>query len=333
MELQKTPVTGGIGILHRVKDGKHRYEVDTVFNENTGLFMRKGDQLLKINDSDMQDLTPREFADLLSSGNPMLRIHHAGADHPMKAPEKTGDFRAVFKEDTVLTFSMDMAMDLDLQVEDDGCDQDELEAGLLVELVGTCVEMVLGRGCGHGETCQKCSSTSCSLKDLVVMSEDARVEAVEPCDLKRQDTETKAIVNLLYERFLSYKTTKSQNKAILKGKKDITIYYYEQINVGPYEGIPVVLNFTDTKLFLQCSKTYDGVHLSVVECEKDLECISKSDKEMGFVFFMKGNRSEEHTFESANCKGWFVEATSTTKVDAAETTEPMKSLYFLIQEC
>ena len=40
---KNTPVTGGVGILHRVKDGKHHYEVDTVFKDGkdkTRFFMR-----------------------------------------------------------------------------------------------------------------------------------------------------------------------------------------------------------------------------------------------------------------------------------------------------
>ncbi|XP_062383781.1 uncharacterized protein LOC134071176 [Sardina pilchardus] len=316
MELQ-TPVSGGVGILHRVRDGKHHYEVDTVFNENREFFTRQGDQLLKINDLDMQDLTPREFAELLSSGNPMLRIHHAGVEHPKKAPEKTGDFWSVFKEDTVLTFSMDMAVEPDLQGESDGCDQDELEVGLLVELLGPCVEMVLGRGCGHGESCQAC---------VVVMSKAARVEAVKPCDLKKNNEVNNKAIRSLHQGFLSHQT----NKAILKRRKEnITIYYYESIDSSD-KGIPVVLNFTGTKKFLQCSRTDDGVHLSVVECKTDLEFICKGDNEMAFVFFMIANTSEEHTFESANCEGMFVKATSEHTVDAAEKVEPMDSLYFLI---
>ncbi|XP_062384037.1 uncharacterized protein LOC134071375 [Sardina pilchardus] len=322
MELQ-TPVSGGVGILHRVKDGKHHYEVDTVFNENRQFFTRQGDQLLKINDLDMQDLTPREFAELLSSGNPMLRIHHAGVEHPKKAPEKTGDFWSVFKEDTVLTFSMDMAVEPDLQGESDGCDQDELEVGLLVELLGPCVEMVLGRGGGHGESCQDC---------VVVMSKAARVEAVLPCFKRTKEEQTEAIKNAFTEgkvednMFLSYRTTKA---SLTTTKKKITIYYYRPRPTDEqHKGRPVVLNFTGTKKFLQCSRTDDGVHLSVVECEKDLESICISDQEMAFVFFMKEERSDVRTFESANCEGRFIEATSPRTVDAVDAVDKAASHYF-----
>lgn len=46
---------------------------------------------------------------------------------------------------------------------------------------------------------------------------------------------------------------------------NVTIYYYESDQVDENEkGVPVVLNFTNTNKYLHCSKTENGVNISVM---------------------------------------------------------------------
>ncbi|KAG5261697.1 hypothetical protein AALO_G00287330 [Alosa alosa] len=85
------------------------------------------------------------------------------------------------------------------------------------------------------------------LEDSVLMPNGAGIETEEKVD---------AVMSCRYDKFLSAKTP----KAILKDTKN---------KGGSDKGMRVVLNFTGSHNFLQCSKSDAGVHLSVVTCKDE----------------------------------------------------------------
>lgn len=87
---------------------------------------------------------------------------------------KPGDLSPFKKEDTVLSFCLNMSRDEEchggeeVEVYDDG-DQDDGFL-LLVEMLDTSMSVVRGRGCEHGKTCKDCGGTDCNLDEVVMMS-------------------------------------------------------------------------------------------------------------------------------------------------------------------
>jgi len=68
-------------------------------------------------------------------------------------------------------------------------------------------------------------------------------------------------------------------------------------------------------------------------CDKTCLKLIRSQDEwaLAFLFYMKGLRSNERRFESALCRGWFIqmlEHTDTVRVAEAEDEGP--SFYFII---
>ncbi|XP_029987070.1 uncharacterized protein LOC115417202 [Sphaeramia orbicularis] len=111
----------------------------------------------------------------------------------------------------------------------------------------------------------------------------------------------------------------------------ITIYYYKS-DFKKFRGIPVVLNFTGSDCFLKCSKEEERILLQVEVCEKQkLQKISKSDEgTLSFVFYMKGDRTDDRTFESALHLGWFIQIVNTDSVEVTEKERPEEDNHFRV---
>ncbi|XP_031414740.1 uncharacterized protein cltrn [Clupea harengus] len=339
--MEDLPVNGGVTILHTsIGNGKHHYEVETFLKDQkakNGFCMRRGDTLLKINGLDLQDLSPEMFAEKLSEASPMLTVHQSSPEHPVDIQCKPGDLSPFKKEDTVLSFCLNMSRDEEchggeeVEVYDDG-DQDDGFL-LLVEMLDTSMSVVRGRGCEHGKTCKDCGGTDCNLDEVVMMSKKVSLVSKEiPDFLHDKVQENMALESLMTHMFVN----PSGNQTTLKPKlAKITIYYYQSDHVdGRFKGVPVVLNFSGTDKFLRCCRHPDcqEATVSVMPYEKSkLKCISKEDDEsFPFVFYMKEEQSKERIFESAHCENWFIHSTENRLM-----LKPQKQLddsfYFLIR--
>uniref|UniRef100_A0AAY4C6I7 Interleukin-1 n=1 Tax=Denticeps clupeoides TaxID=299321 RepID=A0AAY4C6I7_9TELE len=297
--LKKLPARGGVAINHNFKDGKNYYEVEAVLHTKNSQFLRKGDKLLKINGVALDALTPTQFAQLLAKPSPLLTIHQNHEDPSTGTSQEPGALHPYFKEDTDITFCLEMTNNLeDTHFEDcpetgveSDFDQDHLDNLLLVAMIDASVSVVTSRACDHGEQCTDCKSTKCSIDDMVLLSHNVtlgRNGHTFSCLLATNLT----IVDCQYSNISL-----------------ITIYYYQTDCVdGDFKGSPVVLNFSGTELFLKCSKRGDKAILSVEPCEKKkLKWITMDDSEtLQFLFYMVANSGKEHHFESASCPGWFI---------------------------
>ncbi|XP_062384036.1 uncharacterized protein LOC134071374 [Sardina pilchardus] len=355
MEVKDAPVNGGVSILHTVRDGKHHYEVQTVLKDKKakkGFFMRRGDTLLKINGLDLQDLSPEMFAEKLSEGSPMLTLHQSSSDQSETVHQTPDALRPVKKEDHIMELCLstsreldDCSGDEDLQVEDEDLQEEDedlqeeddclQEDGmlLLVEMVGTSMSVVRGRGCAHGETCQDCGGTDCNLDEVVMTSTKVSLVSRGISDfLHDKQQENIALEGLLPRLFVNC----NGNQTRLKDRPaKMTIYYYQSDHLdGPSKGVPVVLNFSGTDKFIQCSRHPDSLEatVNVMPYEKSkLKSISKEDHEsLAFVFYMKAQRSRERIFESAHCEGFFIH--SKNKGLTASNMDLDDTFYFIIHE-
>ncbi|XP_020493629.2 uncharacterized protein il1fma [Labrus bergylta] len=359
MDHKDSQVKGGVLIVHQILEGKHQYEVENVLKSRKGekMFVRKGDKLMHINGVDLQDLTPEDLAEMLAEGNPMLTIHKPSTmkEYTPQPYPAEDTLRPVSKENTVLSFCMEMKREEDLEEnkagekgddKGDGSDKETCcaengqngEGGdlLVISMVKTSISVVKGRGCDKNSSCGGCHGTGCTYNDVVVVSESREVVLVPRGggfkQLKQANYTIRHVASQQYLRGLCL-----QNSVYASPNPEkITIYTYKTTYFSWFpKGKPVVLNFTGSNCFLRCCKEGDRVLLRAETCEKQrLKQISKSDENaLSFVFFMKSD-SSLLKFESALHSGWFIQIVNSQSVNMATLDGGSEdhSFLFIIQK-
>ncbi|KAM7424397.1 hypothetical protein PAMA_000644 [Pampus argenteus] len=314
---------------------------------------------MQINGMDLQALTPDELAQMLAQGNPMLTVHKSCImKEPTEQPSSAEDVLYPFSaEATLISFSMEMRREEDQEeskgsqegeVSEDGgteehvCQTDD-EADkkekdlLIVSMTKTSISVVRGRGCENGSTCHGCNGTGCTFNEVVMVAESSTVTLVPRGGGSFRHEKT---LDVFVEHVPSHQYLRgicSQKTLYVSPNPErITIYYYRSIS-RVFVGIPVVLNLTESNCFLRCCKEGPNVLLRVETCEKQrLRQISKSDNNtLSFVFYMKGDRTKQLTFESALHRGWFIHIVNTTDSVEMKTVDPREedpSFLFIIQK-
>ncbi|XP_043107604.1 uncharacterized protein LOC122353802 [Puntigrus tetrazona] len=316
MAAEGNPICGGVMLLHTERKGKHSYEVNGFFNYNKGNFASIGDKVLMINNTDVEDLIPQAFAELLAEGCPLLTIHHSSK----MANEKCESEEIVVrkKEPTVMRFSMMMVREEELEatevqpsldwedrvIEDDCFSEDNL---LLVSMAETSFSVVVGRGCDPDSPCNSCGGMNCQFNEVVVLPATAEITF----NSSRILMQIKQRKNLFLQSFLLKKYVTPENQHMLLKdtmSAQITLYYYT-ITMD-HEGVPVVLNCSGTENFFCCT-TKQGEDKKILTVtshnKKDLKSICPDDREKwSLVFFMSSGKDNLRRFESALYRGWFI---------------------------
>ncbi|XP_061925831.1 uncharacterized protein LOC133664865 [Entelurus aequoreus] len=340
-------INGSVLILHQLQHGKHQYQVENVVqyqrSSSAKPMMRRGDKLMQINGSDLQDFTPEALAQTIAEGRPMLTVHKAGAQKPLHCSEEDV-LHPVSKEQTVLQFSMRMLREEDAHGgegggsgQGGGCPvgDDHKPGGdlLVVSMTKTSISVIRGRGCEAGSTCKGCHGTGCTLKDVVMVSESSTVTLVSRGGgtFKLQKSLDTPIEHVASHKYLHGICSQKTIYASANPEK-MTIYYYK--STCPESRFPVVLNFSGSDCFLRCSKKGEQVLLQVEACEKQkLKSISlKDDIILSYVFYMKSDVTKQRHFESALYPGWFIQVCSSDAVQVAqlpERTQPEPFLFII----
>ncbi|KAL7833900.1 hypothetical protein AOLI_G00288600 [Acnodon oligacanthus] len=331
---QASLLCGGVSLLHTMVDGKHHYEVKNVLTHKRSKFVRKGDKILMINDVETKDLPPEEFATMLSSESPILTIHQASIDTDINECLEADAMRPYRKEKITLHFRMAMVREESLEGEENGLDpamseweSDYTEDGqelLLVSMNEISVAVMRGRGCDPEKPCENCGSHECNLNEVAVVAETSEVTSVAREYIKKFGEQ---------KRWISLVKSNPDQTSL---SAEITIYYYISNIMADFgRGVPVVLNFTDSDNFLNCT-CEDGKVVLKIECcgeKSQLKKICKDDKETWpFVFYMKTVKDGTQHFESAAHRGWFIQTRQAKiPVDMENRPEQMKkSFHFLI---
>ncbi|KAK5874192.1 hypothetical protein PBY51_019163 [Eleginops maclovinus] len=361
MDLKDSQVKGGVLIVHEIREGKHQYEVENVMKykkKRSGEkeFVRRGDTIVQINGMDLQDVTPEDLAEMLAKETPMLTVHKAGKgkDHSDMSLPSEDTLRPVSKESTILSFSMEMRREEDLEenaVEQDGskkedggieenvCGAENNEYGergdlLIISMSKTSISVVRGRGCESGSPCQGCHGTGCTFNDVVMVSESSKVVLVSRGGGSfRQLKSLKTPIEHVPSRHYLKRLCSEGNLFASPNPEDMTIYIYKSTSLED-KGMPVVLNFSKTISFLRCCKNGERVFLQVEKCEKQkLKKISMNDEcTLSFLFYMNTDQTKQRRFESALHGGWFIQinTTGTTeKVEMATMDGGMEEEQFL----
>ncbi|XP_029318413.1 LOW QUALITY PROTEIN: uncharacterized protein LOC115028658 [Cottoperca gobio] len=357
MDLKDSLVNGGVLIVHQIHEGKHQYEVENVmkYKKKSGdkSFVRRGDKLMQINGMDLQDLTPEELAQALAKDTPMLTVHKACQKERATGMSSRAEdtLQPVSKESTILSFSMEMRREEDMEenevgqdatgkedggIEEKVCGADNKENGergdlLIISMKKTCISVVRGRGCDSGGPCQGCHGTGCTFNDVVMVSESSKVVLVPRGgtsfrQLKSLNTPIQHVNSHYYlQSFCSQKTLYAS-----ENPEEMTIYIYKSTSVI-FEGIPVVLNFSNSNCFLRCCKEGGKVFLQVEMCEKQkLKKITMSDEStLSFLFYMKTDPTKQRKFESALHGGWFIQIKNIDSVQIATQEAGMGEETFL----
>ncbi|XP_047437248.1 interleukin-1 family member A [Mugil cephalus] len=343
MDTKSAVANAGVMIVHNIHEGKHYYEVENVVKyKKRGqekMFVRKGDKLMQINNTDLQDLKPEELAQTLANGNAMLTVHKAGKlrNHTVHQTPDEDALQPVSRESTVLNFCWEMKREEDLEAEPDKnetgvteeniCEVTEEESGegsdlLVIKMTKTSIAVVSGRGCDRVTPCQGCHNTGCTLNDVVMVAESSTVTLI-PRGGGGGSLKQEKLSNVLIEHVASHHYIRgicSQKTLYASPNPErITIYYYKSNVMEMDVGMPVVLNITGSNCFLHCSKDGDKVLLQMETCEKRrLQRISKSDNTaLSYVFYMKADRTKQRRFESALHRGWFINVVDTECVAMA----------------
>lgn len=126
---------------------------------------------------------------LLPSSGPQT-VHKSGRmkEQPELSSPAEETLRPFSKESTVLSFSMEMKREEDLEEDvegrgnvdmEDACKDAENGEGtsdlLIVTMTQTSISVVSGRGCEDGSPCQGCHGSGCTLNDVVVVAESSTV--------------------------------------------------------------------------------------------------------------------------------------------------------------
>ncbi|XP_075996408.1 uncharacterized protein LOC142990489 [Genypterus blacodes] len=329
MEL-KDSIKGGVWINHCLLEGKHHYEVENVIKikkaNGVKSFVRKGDKLLLINNIDLQDLPPEEFAQILAEGNPKVTVHKAPKmkEAPAQPRPAGNSFLPVSKEVTLLSFCMEMRREEDLKEDEGGegggggggeegfcpvVEEVQEEDLLIVSMVKTSISVVAGRSCETVVPCKGCDGTPCALDDVVIVSESSSVTLVPRGTFKQLKQTNATIAHAASHQYLQAICSQRILRVSPEPEK-ITIYQYKPNDISLLvKGVAVVLNFTHSNCFLRCCKDGDSVFLRVETCAKQkLKEISSTDQcGLSFVFYMKSTRAGgRRRFESALHAGWFI---------------------------
>ncbi|XP_056134357.1 uncharacterized protein LOC130111257 [Lampris incognitus] len=364
---------GGVMITHQNHDGKHQYEVQDVIKFKTAdrgkAFARKGDRLMTINDINLQDVTPEDFAQILSQGNPMLTVHLASKmeKHVDQGCHEDDNLHPISKETTLLHFSMEMRREEDLGEADEGkekeerreenegmggeidgediCQGEDGEKGprdlLVVTMTKTSITVVKGRGCDAEGPCHECTGRGCNFKEVVMLSESSTMTLVSRGRGSGIFKQEKQMDNISIEHAVSQNYLRGfclQNTPYVSPNPEkMTIYYYKSNCIErTFRGMPVVLNFTDSNCFLKCCRDGERVLLQVETCEKErLKQISRSDQlALSFLFYMKASRDRQRQFESALCPTWFIHVVNTDTLQMANQEVQGKdpSFFFVIRK-
>ncbi|KAF1392661.1 hypothetical protein PFLUV_G00030380 [Perca fluviatilis] len=332
MDLKDSLVKGGVLIVHQLHEGKHQYEVKNVMKYKRAgggkAFVRRGDKLMQINGMDLQDLTPEELAQLLAKDNPMLMVHKASRmkEHTEQSFPAEDTLHPFSKESTMLSFSMEMRRETDLEnvgqegevkedvgIEEDICQAENEVNGergdlLIVSMKKTSISVVTGRGCDSGSPCKGCHGTGCTFNDVVLVAESSKVVLVpRGGDSIKQQKSLKSPIQHLVSHYYLRGLCQQSTVYASPNPEEMTIYMYKT-NTS-FRGMPVVLNFSNSNCFLRCCKEGERVFLQVETCENQrLKKISMSDEStLSFVFYMKADRTRLRKFESALHGGWFIQ--------------------------
>nr|AJY53641.1 interleukin-1 receptor antagonist [Ctenopharyngodon idella] len=337
MAAEGNPVSGGVTLIHTECEGKHSYEVKGFLNQNEGMFTSKGDKLLMINNTNVEDLTPKAFAGLLVEGAPLLTIHHPSKTKTEECESE--ELRVNEKERTVVSFSLMMVRESELEacadqepsqkewedwdIEDDCCYDDNL---LIVSMADTSYSMVVARGSDPDNPCSNCGKTNCQFNEVVVLPAQAEITSSSSNNLQLLKKRTNLFMKtFMEEKYVSRSLPKHRICLNNTMSEPITIYYYTK-NDCP--GLPVVLNFTNTENFFSCTTKQDvnTKILTVVQCRKsDLQKICPDDpQKWSLVFYMSTGADNLRRFESALHRGWFIYTKNVEKyeVDMKRDDQP-----------
>ncbi|XP_062303000.1 interleukin-1 family member A [Osmerus eperlanus] len=365
-------VQGGVSISHTLQDGKHCYEVESVLKTRgggVGAFARKGDKILTMNGVSLQDITPEGFADMLIEEAPILTVHQGHPNSDTGCPTLTcpdrGSLCPFFKESTLLSFSLEMKREEDLEEEEEkeegpgicpgtddakkpqgGGASDEREGVdmVLVAMTNTTISVVRGRGCDSGSPCHDCGGTGCTFNDVVVVAGSSNVTLVARGgeSFKKLERDRKNIcIEHLNTHFYLRKSCPKSSPYMSPNPEKMTIYYYASDSVdGTFKGMPVALNFTDSNCYLKCSKESDRVSLCIETCDKkELKMIPPGDQDaLGFLFYMKAASVRSLLkFESVAFPGWFIHTNSrsgelapSAQVKQMEKGQEKEALFFFL---
>uniref|UniRef100_A0A3B3Z9Q6 Interleukin-1 n=1 Tax=Periophthalmus magnuspinnatus TaxID=409849 RepID=A0A3B3Z9Q6_9GOBI len=306
-KLQDLPVGGGVFIVHQETEGKHQYEVKSVIKNRTKpqekFFLRTGDRLMMVNNTEIQDVPPEQLAEILTQGSPMLTVHKTiRKKEPVEEKPSDGDVLVpCSKEKRLLWFNQEMRRKDDQEQnellpkgEEEVCTEEVEESDLLVvSMKNTTISVMTGRSCDSTEPCPECSHKECLYDDVVMVAESSSITRGQSTARGKHGESRLTIADYL-----------------------ITIYYYKSDRYGPssevkLRGMPVVLNFSGSNCFLKCSQDEENRVQLCVEVTQILQKVmlkSLRDRQaLAFVFYMKSERTGETTFESALHTGWFIQ--------------------------
>ncbi|TRY62267.1 hypothetical protein DNTS_025825 [Danionella cerebrum] len=338
MAAEGSPVCGGIILLHTESDGKHSYEVNEFLNHNNGMFTRKGDKLLMVNNTNVEDLTPGALAESLTKENIKLTIHQPCKKKPEECTSE--ELRVNNKEKTIMNFSLTMVRESELEagmLEEpsasegnskipDGCENDD--DLVIVSMEDASFNLLLARGCDPNSPCKDCGTTDCQQNEVAVQVMKAEITC-NPAKILEFASETK---NLFLKSF---------PMKMYVTPTPITIYTYWP-NSKNSPGVPVVLNFTNTQNFICCTSKQgvDEKILTIVTYKKsDLKNICAEDHEAwSLVFYKSGFPTDLQRFESALHRGWFIYTKNVVnnqlamcKEDSKQESKSINTFFILIK--
>ncbi|XP_067287468.1 interleukin-1 family member A [Pseudorasbora parva] len=317
MEAEGNLVSGGVTLLHTECEGKHSYEVKGFLNYNKGMFTSKGDKVLMINNTHVEDLTPEAFVDLLVEGSPLLTIHQPC--NTKREECESEELRVKTKESTVMSFSLNMVRESKLEEfgsqepapppECDDIEGDSVEDSnlLIVYMADTRYNLVVARGCDPENPCNNCGKTNCQFNEIVVLPAKAEIASSSPKNLRLLSKKNNVFLkSLLKENYV----TPYNHQLYLDSTMSAPITIYTYTTTAMCQGVPVLLNFTDTENFFSCTTKQgaDTKILTVVQYKKkDLKTICADDpQQWSLVFYMSSTPDNLRRFESALHRGWFI---------------------------
>lgn len=341
-------VDGGVLIVHQLHDGKHQYEVKSVLKhqkkKGEKFFLRRGDKLRLVNDTELQDVPPGELAEILSKGSPKVTVHKALKEKKpvVVDPSDEDTMVPVSKKEMTLRFSGEMIREGSAEEdqgedEDDVCTEEEQREYLLVSMTKTTISVVAGRSCDPKEPCHECK-VKCEYNDIVMLAERSTVTLVGRGGggtfrlLRTSEAVMEHMSTSKYIHSLCSEKSVYVSPSYPPQNERITIYYYKSSDTST-KGVPVVLNFTGSDCFLRCCKSGEKVQLQTEVCDKQtLRSISKNDKQtLAYMFYMRSDPSRNHWFESALHRGWFIQVSEPdNNVCVVETAGPQEEQFFYI---
>ncbi|XP_043928801.1 uncharacterized protein LOC122803295 [Protopterus annectens] len=367
--MEQSKLKGGAIIQHRIVNGKNEYEILGVvrYQDSTSKgtsYLRKGDKILEVNDTSVENLEPDVLIECLSKTTTHLVIHRPPADANYEKPIKDSGsiYEPYSKETRVFTF------DLQMEKIDDGSteninksckessstehlhqyekeEEDEVEdyemANLLVlQLSETAISIIQGRGHTPGTICKVCHKKDCDLHDIVVQSSStihlvARGNANLELILCIEKTRDKMLVRNTSQKVLIAVEERprlmSINSRVLRDAC-VTIFYYKCSDVSETpNGLPVVLKFSNTNCYLACHEEGNCIILKAEDYSaSNLKHIKQSDETWRFVFYKKDGYDGTCKFESAKFPSWFIKSESENAVALrSEQTCPYPSPSFV----